>query len=84
MAFWTTLLPESALLGSATTVGDGLIEDEQFDEARPWFERAAAVLEKGDVDGWVDAESLELTLDALAAARRQVSSGGPVARRLDS
>jgi hypothetical protein len=38
----------------------------QFEAARPWFERAVAEAEKGDVHGRVDHESLRLSLHNLA------------------
>jgi hypothetical protein len=37
----------------------------EFAAARPWFERAAAAKEKGDVHGRVDHESLAFTIRAI-------------------
>jgi tetratricopeptide (TPR) repeat protein len=64
VTFWSALLPEhsAALSGGAQTVGQGLLMDGRFDEARGWFERAIKVKEKGDMHGRVDHESLGSTL----------------------
>jgi len=44
------------------TVGQALLEIGQFEAARPWFERAVAAAEKGDVHGRVNPESLGSSL----------------------
>lgn len=44
------------------TVGEALIEIGAFEAARPWFERAVAEKEKGDVHGHVEHESLGSSL----------------------
>ena len=55
-----------AMGGSFSTqnavAGRALLEVGRFDEARPWFERAVAEAEKGDVHGRVDHESLGSSL----------------------
>jgi len=42
----------------------------KFAEAQPWFERAIAAIEKGDVHGRIDHASLDLTLRAGAQCLR--------------
>ncbi len=55
-----------ALSGSdCHSIGQGLSEIGLFDEARPWYERAVAEAEKGDVHGRVDHASLEVSKQAL-------------------
>jgi tetratricopeptide (TPR) repeat protein len=49
-------------LGESMTIGKALSETGQFTTARPWFERAVAEAEKGDVQGHVDHESLWISL----------------------
>jgi tetratricopeptide (TPR) repeat protein/predicted phosphodiesterase len=55
-------------VGAALSLADGeklggaLLEIGRFDEARPWFERAVAAAEKGDVHGRVDHASLGKSL----------------------
>ena len=43
-------------------MGDCYTSQGKFAEALPWFERAVAAKEKGDVHGRVDSESLEASL----------------------
>jgi tetratricopeptide (TPR) repeat protein len=44
------------------TIGRALHEIGQFAEAQPWFERAVATKEQGDIHGRVDHESLGRSL----------------------
>jgi len=44
------------------TAGHAVLQVGRFEEARPWYERAVAEKEKGDVDGSVDHESLGSSL----------------------
>ena len=46
-------------------VGDCYSSQGQFAEALPWFERAVAAKEKGDVHGRVDAASLGVSLHGV-------------------
>jgi len=43
-------------------VGDCYSSQGKFAEALPWFDRAVAAKEKGDVHGRVDSESLRVSL----------------------
>jgi len=43
-------------------VGSALAEIGRFEEARPWYERAVEVKQKGDLDGRIDHESLGRSL----------------------
>src|SRR6185295_13710644 len=47
---------------ASVTIGRALIEIGHFAAARPWFERAVAEKEKGDVHGRIDHESLGSSL----------------------
>ena len=53
-------------------VGRALLEIGAFEAARPWFERAAAEKERGDVHGRVDHESIALSLRSGAQCLRQL------------
>jgi tetratricopeptide (TPR) repeat protein len=53
------------LKGRRHVVGDALLEIGHFAEAQPWYERAAAEAEQGDVDGRVDHKSLGINLHAV-------------------
>ncbi|MFN0073971.1 MAG: metallophosphoesterase [Chloroflexota bacterium] len=44
------------------TIGRALYEIGHFDQARPWFERAIAEAEQGDIHGRVDHQSLGVSL----------------------
>ena len=48
--------------GEGESLGQALVEIGRFDAARPWFERAVAEAERGDVHGRVDHESLGTSL----------------------
>ena len=47
-------------------VGRALVELGAFADAQPWFERAVAAAERGDIHGRVDHASLGISLHALA------------------
>ena len=53
-------------------VGYCLSSTGQYAEARPWFERAVAEAEKGDVHGRIDHVRLSISLRALATCLRQL------------
>ncbi|MBK8209257.1 MAG: hypothetical protein IPK78_04140 [Rhodospirillales bacterium] len=53
-------------------IGRALSEIGRFADAQPWFERAVAAKEQGDVHGRVDHESLGGSLRAAAACLRQL------------
>ena len=55
--------PPSIEAGSA--IGRALYEIGRFEEARPWYERAVAEKEKGDVHGRIDHESLGMSIRAF-------------------
>jgi hypothetical protein len=46
----------------------------QFDEALPWFERAVAEKEQGDMFGRVDQKSVEVSRSRLRASLGKQSS----------
>ena len=50
------------LLENGGVVGSALIELGRYADARPWFERAVAAAEKGDVHGRIDHASLGVSL----------------------
>src|SRR5260370_1170539 len=52
----------SVLFRRSAAVGSCLSRTGEFAAARPWFERAVAEAEKGDVHGRVDHESLGTSL----------------------
>ena len=54
------------------TIGRALYEIGRFEEARPWFERAVAEAEKGDVHGRIDHASLSVSVRALATCLRRL------------
>jgi tetratricopeptide (TPR) repeat protein len=57
---------DAAVTGEeGAAVGQALIEIGAFEAARPWFERAVAEAEKGDVHGRVDHDSLGRSLDQV-------------------
>jgi tetratricopeptide (TPR) repeat protein len=56
---WEDLVTDS---GEFHRVGFAIVELGQFAKALPWFERAVAAKEKGDVHGRVDSESLGKSL----------------------
>jgi tetratricopeptide (TPR) repeat protein len=56
---WATLVTED---GAWHAVGYAVTELGQFAQALPWFERAVAASEQGDVHGRVDAQSLGTSL----------------------
>ena len=53
-------------------LGRALYETGRHDAARPWFERAVAEKEQGDVHGRVDHASLGTSLEAVAYCSRQL------------
>jgi tetratricopeptide (TPR) repeat protein len=53
-------------------VGHCYFNQGEFAKALPWFERAVAASEKGDVHGRVNSESLELSRGALEDCRRKL------------
>src|SRR5258706_7366233 len=61
LADWTDEGGEISL-EKGGVVGKALTEIGRFADARPWYERAVAAKEKGDVHGRVDHESLGLSL----------------------
>jgi tetratricopeptide (TPR) repeat protein len=52
-------------IADGETVGRALYETGQFAAAQPWFERAVAEAEKGDVNGRIDHDSLGRSLYTL-------------------
>jgi tetratricopeptide (TPR) repeat protein len=64
---------DHASLGSSLhEVGICLASTEQYEDARPWLERAVAQKEKGNVHGRIDHESLRDSLLAGAACLRKL------------
>ena len=61
-----TFTAGSSLGKSLHLVGYRLTSTGEFGTARPWFERAVAEAEKGDVHGRVDHESLGKSLHQVA------------------
>ena len=65
------------------TLGRALYEIGQFEAARPWFERAVAAKEQGDVHGRVDHESLGGSLHQVGyclSQHRPVRGGAALVR----
>ena len=63
---WQRFFDDFPLDGySISTVGWGLIHSGLFVEARPWYERAVAEKEQGDVHGRIDHESLGISLSQV-------------------
>ena len=60
-AWWTEAQVDISIEGGQS-IGDALAEIGQFNPARPWYERAVAEAEKGDVHGRIDHESLSSSL----------------------
>ena len=58
--------------GEGAWLGQALVEIGRFDAARPWFERAVAEKERGDVHGRVDHESLGASLHQVGVCLSRV------------
>jgi hypothetical protein len=67
---WRQRSPERAGVElDAMVIGTALLEIGQFSEAQPWYERAVAEAEQGDVHGRVDHASLKILREGLAKSR---------------
>jgi hypothetical protein len=65
--------PDAAVsIEDGTHIGAALYETGQFAAARPWFERAVAEADQGDVHGRVDHASLKSIRQALANCLREI------------
>ncbi len=61
-------------IAEGENVGRALYEIGRFDEARPWFERAVAIKEKGDTDGRVHHERLSSSLHKVGFCLSQMGN----------
>jgi len=59
-------------IGAGETIGRALREIGRFTDALPWCERAVEAMEKGDVHGRVDQESLAVSLSRVAECLRKL------------